>query len=98
MEMPARSEEQIASAHAHRIAIDDSPDAFAFNDKAECVLRVAVFRGGLARSKVLNCGPERGRYISITAQTRIGEADCPSLAAATDWYEFARLLRERQEF
>lgn len=71
--------------------------AVALDHKAKGVLRVAVLRGSLLRSEVLDRDPEGRRDLGTTAEAEVGEADRAALAAAADRHESAGLLGERQE-
>ena len=97
VEMPARRQQEIAAAHAHRIAVDDGPHAFALDHEAEGVLRMAMLGRGLARPQILDGGPQRRADIGAAAEAGIGEADGAALAAAANRHEFARPCGKRVE-
>ena len=97
VEAPSGRQQKVAPAHAHRIAVDHRPDALALDHEAEGVLRMAMFRRRLARTEILDRGPERRADIGVTAEAGIGEPDGPPLATASDRHQLARLFGKRQE-
>ncbi len=88
VESPPGRKEQVAAPHGHRVAVDDGPDSFAFQDEPERRLGVPVLGGALARCEVLDSGPERRGCVGVSRQARISEADSASLAAPPDGDEF----------
>jgi hypothetical protein len=96
--MPAWGEQQVASRHAHRVAVHDRPDPVTLDHEAEGVLRVAMLGRGFSRPEILDRGPERGRDIGVWREPGIREAKRAALAASTHRNQLARLLGQRQKF
>ena len=95
VEVPSRCEKEVAAAHAHRVAVDDRPDALALDDETEGVLRVAVFRRGLLGTEILDRTPQCRGNVGAATETGICQADRAPLAAAPDGHEVARPLSKR---
>ena len=94
---PTRRQQQVAPAHPHRIAIDHRPDAFALDDKAKRVLRMAVLGRRLARAEILYRRPHGRADIGVPSQPRIGEPDGPALSPPPDRDQIAGALCQWQQ-
>ena len=57
--------------------------------EAESVLRMAMLRRRLMRTKILDRRPERWRDIGLAAEAGIGKSNRSPLATATDRHQFA---------
>jgi len=95
MPVPTRLRQEVAARHAHGVAVDNRPHAFAFHDEPEGVLGVAVLGCVFSRHQVLDRGPQRGRGERPAAQRRVGQRDGAAFTAAPDGNDLAGLRRKR---
>ena len=71
VEISARSQQQVASAHSHRVAVYHRPDPFPFDNEAKGILTVPVFGRCLMRAEILNCCPQGWADIGMWSKPRI---------------------------
>ncbi len=69
-ESAIRGEQQVATAHGHRVAVDDGPHALAFQDEPQRGLDVPVLGCVLPGGEVLNGGAPDGYQMTWPPSTR----------------------------
>lgn len=97
VEGPARCQQQVAATHRHGVPVDVRPHALAVHDEPEGPLTVPVRGSDLARSQVLDRGPERGGGVRQAGQARVGQCHGPALTAPPHRHQLSGALRDRQQ-